>query len=173
VAPTVAAGDCSQLEDELKMLQWRLKLTENQLQGLAREHLGDPVEWPDEVAPMTSPDEFEAQLARAIEACDPGVRLIGTECAEPPCLAMLDIEDPKWHGKLINDCPEWHEHYSRSIASASGKVECPDGSTQRFQLIGASGSLVLGDPADETERKNRSKRFSARIDEIKRNWNCD
>ena len=73
----------------------------------------------------------------------------------------------------MNDCPEWNEPYGTFVSSASGSVECPDGGSQQFQLLGLPISTVIGDPADPTEHDNRTKRFKARVDETKRNWNCD
>ena len=175
-APDLASAtsdDCAELDKAHQMLKLQLRLTENQLQAISREYLGDPVQWPDEVAPLTAPDEFQDQLAKAIEACDVNVDVVGMDCNEPPCLAMLRGGEDGWYGDLVNDCPEWFEPFGTSVTSANGLVECPDGSTQSYKLLGVPSSVVLGEPTDNTDKENRTKRFHARIDEAKRAWRCD
>ena len=101
------------------------------------------------------------------------MEILGFDCTEPPCLAMLRPPRGNWWDDLVNLCPQWVDHYGSSVSSSSQSVTCGDGSKEHVQLLGWSRGLIDDThPMTDEETENATKRFRARIAEAKAAWRC-
>jgi hypothetical protein len=174
-APPVPAADMAapNVAAENAVLRKLLADQEAELQGT-------PVPWPSALPEALTPAGFERRVREAVSRCAPAVRVVSVECTEPPCLALLRAprgqspygDGRTWYDDLVNDCPAWTDAYTSEVAWASGTVDCADGTTDRYDVLGWSTALAP-DRFPAAERENRSKRFQTRIDEIRRGWTCD
>ena len=162
----------AELEAENRLLQ-------NLLQNQEIETSGTPIPWTDDIPAAYRPEAFERNVREAVATCAPNVEIVGFACSEPPCLVLLrppgpaSGDGPTWYDALVNTCPAWVDRYTSSVDSANGVATCPDGTEESYHLLGAS--YTLADPSrtfTREEQENRSKRFQARIREIKANWAC-
>ncbi|MBA2322324.1 MAG: hypothetical protein H0V89_14360 [Deltaproteobacteria bacterium] len=137
---------------------------------------GTPVAWPPGLPDALLPPSFEENIRAAVARCAPEVQIVAIDCSEPPCLAGLRVpagpQDRNWHQALVNECPLWTEPYTNAVATASGEAECADGTTQRYTVLGWSTHLAP-DAFPKSEQENRSKRFHARLEEIRLGWPCE
>lgn len=161
-------------DEKIRALEAQNALLQRMLEDLETELRGTPIPWTDDIPEALRPEAFERNVRAAIEACAPELEIVGFECSEPPCLAMLrSPPEYAWWDPLVNDCPAWRDHYTNAVASASGTATCPDGSTEPYQLLGWSRKLVEPEGGlDPAEKENANKRFTARIDEIAHSWPC-
>lgn len=169
-APTGPTGDLA--ADNARLTQENA-LLQTMLSDLELEYRGTPVAWTDDIPAVYRQPAFERTVRDAVAACAPDLDVVGFECSEPPCFALLRPSRDDWWDRLVNNCPAWRDAYTNSVSSASGTATCPDGTTERYQVLGWSYGLVAppgGFTAEDEE--NRGKRFTARIDEIERNWAC-
>ncbi|MEZ4235664.1 MAG: hypothetical protein R3F59_05780 [Myxococcota bacterium] len=143
------------------------------LEDLEVEYHGTPVPWGD-LPPVLREDAFRATVAEAVADCAPEVEVVGYECREPPCLAMVRAPAERaWWDALVVDCPPWVDAYGVGAVGGARRATCADGHQEVFQLVGWSPQLVEpegGYPTEEAE--NRVKRLAARTDEIARSWRC-
>lgn len=167
-----AAGRIAELEAESRLLH---ALLENQ----ETETNGTPIPWTNDLTRDYLPAAFERNLREAVATCAPDVEIVGFECSEPPCLAMLRPsgpaygDEPTWYDRLVNNCPAWVDHYTSSVSGANGSVECPGGTEEPYHLLGWSYTLADPDRVfTREEQENRGKRFQARLREIKDDWPC-
>ena len=171
-APPAPAPPEPDLAAENAILRKRLADREAELRGT-------PIPWPTDLPEALTPAGFEARVREAVATCAPEVEVLGVECSEPPCLALLRAprgrspygEGRTWYDDLVNDCPAWTEAYTSSVGWASGPVECDDGTTDRYNVLGWSSALAP-DLFPPEAQENLGKRFSSRVDEIRRAWFC-
>lgn len=179
-APAAARGLGSELEIAQATLAEReaeLELARATIAELERELYGVPLAWDDSIPTTHQPDFVTRNIERAMQECGVTARLVGFDCDEPPCFALLDTtpdpDDPgsNGHGALV-DCPAWKEPWGVSVSHASDQVTCPDGSTRRFSLISPGTERVDVDwetfltrertDEDRADAENRMKRMLAR-----------
>jgi hypothetical protein len=168
----VEGADVGALEDRAADLQREIDGLEQLARAYEEELYGAPCPWPDDLPAAVTPDGFRAQVRAAVDACGGEVDLVGFDCSEPPCLALLRPQEATWRDTLIHDCPQWHETYGKTTSGASFTVECEDGSEERVEMVGVPASDVLGDDA-VGEPGNLMKRLKARASDQELRWSCD
>ncbi len=159
------------LQSEIDILKAEKAVLEKLLADMQVEFKGTPISWTDDIPELLRPEAFKANVEEAIDDCEPDVELVGFDCTEPPCFAILRPDSADWWDGLVNSCPAWTDNYTSSVASASFNAVCADGSEERVQMLGWSSHL-LPDEGTAEDKENRNKRFSARIDETKLGWTC-
>jgi hypothetical protein len=169
--PAVPQAPGPVIPDRIAALEAENALLKTMLEQLETEYRGTPIPWPADLPEALTPAGFERNVRAALEQCAPDVELLGFECQEPPCFALLRPSKKDWWGRLVNQCPAWVDHYTNSVASASGSVQCEDGREEVYHMLGWSSQLLERELSEE-ERENQSKRFDARIDELRSNWKC-
>ena len=110
-------------------------------------------------------------MDRALGECDPDVDLVGFDCSEPPCLALLRIRSEDWRGKLITDCAPWSESFGTQTSGVSFPVTCTNGSVERAEMIGAPLHKVLGE-STQPQAEAMSRRLQARRLKQQMHWVC-
>ncbi len=174
VVPTGAPGerpDDRALEQRAADLQQEIDGLERLAQAYEEELYGTPIPWPDGVEATVSADGFRAQVQAAVDDCGGGVELVGFDCSEPPCFALLRPGGEGWREALIEQCPAWHETYGTTTSGAGFTVECEDGSEETVEMVGIPASQVLGDDAG-VEPGGLTKRLKARTTEQQLRWRC-
>ncbi len=132
---------------------------------------GPALAWPERVPHALSPSGFRDQVEVALGECDPDVDLIGIDCSEPPCLALLRIRSEDWRAQLVTECARWSEPFGTQTSGISFSVTCADGSGERAEMIGAPLPKVLGETADE-QAEAMSRRLEARMLAPQLHWVC-
>lgn len=163
----------SDQDEEIESLKLQNRLLESMIAAQQTEFFGEPIPWPAGMEAVWTPEGFEPQAVEAVEACAPDLEVVGFACEEPPCFMKLRTTDAEenWWGRLINDCPQWTDVYGNSVSSAKDNVTCDDGTEEMMQVVGWSYAK-LQEFAPDLEREHTSKRFQARLKEIKANWRC-
>jgi hypothetical protein len=88
-SPASAEPHCPEARNRLQRLQAQAHLLDEQLRGLRSEEValvGEPVDWPEDLAPGTGP-EMAAALADRLR--QDGFRVHQVECSEPPCMVSF------------------------------------------------------------------------------------
>lgn len=175
-APLVEQGTdpTSELRARNQELELQNQLLQRMLEDLEIEHRGTPIPWSDDLPEPLRPEAFERNVREALEDCAPDMELVGFECSEPPCFALLrPPERSDWWNDLVNECPAWRDNYTSSVSSASGQASCPDGSTERYQVLGWSSHLIEPEEGLPPEiGDNRLKRWRFRVEQIRSDWPC-
>ena len=153
-----------ELEGEIDTIEELARTYEEQLFGPA-------LAWPKQVPHALSSSGFRDQVEIALGECDPDVDLIGIDCSEPPCLALLRIRSEDWRAQLVTQCARWSEPFGTQTSGISFAVTCADGSGEQAEMIGAPLQKVLGENADE-QAEAMSRRLQARKLEPQLRWVC-
>ena len=152
-------------------LQKEIDATEKLARTYEEQLYGAPLAWPKQVPYALSWPGFRDQVDRALGECDPDVDLVGFDCSEPPCLALLRIRSEDWRGKLITECAPWSQAFGTLTSGVSFSVTCTHGSEERAEMIGAPLHKVLGESA-EPQAEAMSRRLQARRLKQQIRWVC-
>jgi hypothetical protein len=160
------------LASRVRELEAQNELLQELLEGVELELRGAPVPWSDELPDVLRPAAFERTVRDAVASCAPAAAIVGFECSEPPCLALLrGVAGPIQ--ALVADCPAWRDRYGSGAVAAAGRADCLDGGEERYQVLGWSDRLI--EPTEgypREKRENLDKRMAARLEEIERSWRC-
>jgi hypothetical protein len=154
----------AELQGEIDTIDELRRTFEEQLFGPA-------LAWPRQVPHELSEAGFRDQVEIALGGCDPDVDLIGFDCSEPPCLALLRIRSEDWRAQLVTGCAPWSRSFGTQTSGISFSVACADGSEERAEMIGAALQKVLGEAADE-QAEAMSRRLQARMLGPQLAWVC-
>ena len=160
------------LERENQRLNTELAAAGHIMDTLELEAYGVAPAWPDDVPDVLGPAGFGDQVRKAVDECQPGVDLIGVDCSEPPCLAVLREVGDGWWNQLVNTCPSWTEPYGSGTTMQSGKVDCGDGTTEGYVMLGSSRSSEFIDNPSPDDPRNGMKRMNARAETWRGSWDC-
>ncbi len=154
----------AELQGEIDTIDELARAYEEQL-------FGPPLAWPGQVPRELSEAGFRDQVELALGECDPDVDLIGFDCDEPPCLAVLRIRGEDWRAELIDRCAPWAEPFGTQTSGISFAVTCADGSEEQAEMLGVPLHKVLGEADDEQEGA-MARRLEARKLEPQLRWAC-
>lgn len=149
-------------ENELRMARAAKELYEQQL-------FGDPIPWPETIPEAFQPGVFQRTMGDVMQDCE--AELVGFECDEPPCIAMLRGDDPQYLGPLLERCPGWAEQFGERSSGLHTNIDCDDGRSERVYLVSPSPFGVLFADDDEV-RTNFGKRRRLRYQQIELDWEC-
>ncbi len=161
-----------EIEAAAEELRTELAAQRRYVENLEIEAYGIAPTWAEGVPPELSEEAFGEQVAKAIEACDPGVELVGVDCEEPPCLAVLRPLEEGWWDRLVNTCPEWTEAYGSNTSMQSGKVDCGE-TMEEYYLLGSYRSKEWTIEPDTEDTWNAVKRMNARAQTWVGSWDCE
>lgn len=119
--------------------------------------MAEPLTWGG-VDGRFSPEVFEVEAPAVLDAC-PAFRLVGTDCSEPPCVAVVTTGDPTAH---LARCEAWAQAYGRALTNLSVQVDCGD--TQ------VSASLVTSHDAVIATADDMRAVVSSRLVERAQHW---
>ena len=138
---------------------------------LAEEAYGVPVPWPDDTPEQYGADTVGRVIPEMAETCGLPIELANLECDEPPCIAALRILGPLDLGELTH-CPAWADRYGAAMSGTSGmEIDCGDRTTENGMFL-ATPWTEFYDSLDAEERENWHKRFRARQNDLKKQWEC-
>lgn len=188
------AGEQPEIEG-LKRQAQELKTKAIMLESLAdsfQEYKREPpLPWPEGIPEQYLPEQFRAIVARGLEEIRAPVDLVGFECDESPCIAMLRMREG--YISKINNSKIWRENYGKGVTGSPVSVDCPDGSEERIELVAAEWNM-RHDPKkmspeeykramqQETHRlirgrlteeeAQRGKRLTLRMRRLRLFWEC-
>jgi len=134
--------------------------------GYQGQLFGIPQPWPADTPAHLAPQGFQDLLARSMDACKVPAELVGFDCEEVPCIAMLRPGERGWIWSLIRDCPEWAERFRRVPLRTDFWADCGPGETEHVVLLSPFWADFPGD------RENLDKRLGARFSQIRDRWRC-
>lgn len=160
-------------EEELERLRAKVALQEYLLEGFEGEVYGELVAWPAATDENESfmPDSFQRNVNAAIEACSPPAELVGVDCSEPPCMALLRTAGDRWYEALVNSCAAWSDRYGSAVTLATVEVTCGDGRTESVAMLSPYWEAIVS-PSDPTARENMRKRLRVRRAQVRAEWVC-
>jgi hypothetical protein len=160
-----------QLSRQVKQLEQRLSFGKVLIKGYQTEFEGEPLQWSAEIPEIFSPDHFKATVDQAMKQCDVPGELIKIDCQEPPCVAIILIDESKVEESGWVDsfkCPAWNKTYS-SMANRLWSASCPDGSHEVFSMLTSPFDFKKM-TAQEVE--NWFKRYTTRGKSLELSWKC-
>jgi|GEM_PF-7102644 len=124
-------------------------------------------DWED-APPELGPAGFPDALRDAVDQCKPQVTVLDIDCQEPPCLAVLQVLDPKWRTQLVERCPPWQETFGPNLILATDQMRCAE-STLDLAVVGSARTWdhidrPAGDDALDARMQLRLDRARADID---------
>jgi hypothetical protein len=179
------------LKKRVGELEAKAAFQEAVVEGYRQDKYGTPIPWPDRIPGQYKQEEFQSIINQAIIEAEAPVDLVGFDCKEPPCIALLRRHDGRSSSGLAQT-KIWKDNYGGSVRSGySGFVDCGDGRKERIILESpywdwktdpktlppGAYDQQLRDKIKKgfvqtEEEKNRTKRMRARWDEILSNWRC-
>ena len=159
------------LQARIADLKAELEMQKKDIRWLEREMYGTPIPWPDDVDEKYRPEVFKRDFAQIAEECGLPQDLVGFDCDEPMCHAIMkrpagphETGDTPWYFS----CAAWTDLYGAGVTSASGTVECADGSSEGYLLLGP-----IWEDLAEDDKANYTKRRWTRWHEVKNEWVCE
>jgi len=160
----ILRDNVGQLENELRMARAAKELYE-------RELFGDPIAWPETIPEEFQPGVFQRAVQEAMEDCE--AALVGFECEEPPCIALLRNDDPEFSGPFTERCPGWVEQFGDRSSGMHTHIDCGDGRSERVHMVSPSPYGTLIDDEDDEARTNYGKRRRLRYQQLENGWECE
>ena len=160
-APDQPAGDCP--DDALRACEKKLALAEAVFRAQEHEKVGDPVPFPDGLAPQYRPEGFEDAVRDTMRACPrPARRLARIDCNEFPCMAffMHDQGADDQDGE-IPPCERWTELFGPMGGMAGDQFMTESG------LVELSMRSVAPIEAEPSFDPNNQLRWTKRLEEGK------
>ncbi len=156
--------DCPEPEEGLTRCEREVALRDRVIESLERDLYGEPIDWPEEVPERFDPAFFEREVPRILEDCGASESLVEIDCEEPPCIVMLR---PGEEMSLLSQCAAWNDTYGSTISMATGKVDCPSGTEERYVSMSP-----YWEGLGEQEQENYATRMGARWKQIEIDWPC-
>ena len=153
-----------QLEAEVDQLQARLDAS-----GVRPP--AQPVAWPDGRPEKFTEAGLRGLLEQGLQDCDVPAELVGFECGEPPCVALLRTSDDGWHDALVNNCATWTEAYGTTVSMDTGRADCGGGDEEAYALL-SPYDHEWREELDKEESGNLGDRLQERWAAIKADWEC-
>lgn len=112
--------------------------------ALWRHKFGEPLPWIGTAEEKYHPSKFRRVLFSALEHCGAGLKLVDLECAEPPCIALVEFSTEQQLLPAFTQCKPWVSEYGDAVTVTSNPVQCPG-----IKAIGA----VAPDITDELRER--------------------
>jgi len=158
-APDQPANDPS--EDALRACETKLALAEAVFRAQEHDKVGDPVPFPDGLAPQYTPEGFEDAVRDTMRACPrPARRLARVDCNEFPCMAFF-VHDQGADEEDVSPCERWTELFGPMGGMATDQFVTKDG------LVGFSMQSVAPIDAEPSFDPNNQLRWTKRLEEGK------
>lgn len=162
--------DVAAMRAHLEQLQQDTETYLALARGYEQELFGDPLLWTDDIDTRFEPQIFEPYVRNVLANCEIEMELVGFDCSEPPCYALMIGEDVS---RSIADCPRWQDLYGGTVSESNLTVTCSDGSTMQGVMV-APYIPSLWDDQDGAQgfESNRWKRFSKRTTDAQLRIEC-
>lgn len=161
----VAARDERLTASEARSRSGDFAFRDAQITGLTVRLGGGLAPWSGVTSPHERPSQFYADLQDARVACGLRTHVVGVECSEPPCIALLrQVEGDV--PAAIAACASWAEVLPQPRIDVS-KVACTSGREEVVLLV----SPAAGERAPEVAAAEDA-RLEARRAAIREGWRC-
>ena len=150
-------------DDALRVCETKLALAEAVFRAQEHEKVGDPVPFPDGLAPQYRPDGFEDAVRDTMRACPrPARRLARIDCNEFPCMAFF-VHDQGADDQNVEipPCDRWTELFGKVGGMASDQFITDNG------LVGFSMQSVAPIEVEPSFDANNQLRWTKRLEEGK------
>jgi hypothetical protein len=169
--PAATRAPAPAAEERVRELEAEVSELQRRLESAGVRPPAAPVAWPE-----GRPDKFteaglRASMQTALESCDVPAELVGLECAEPPCIAMLRTTSDGWHDALVNSCPAWNDTYGTTVSMDDGKVDCGGGESESVALL-SPYDHEWREELDKDASGNVGQRLQERWTAIRGDWDC-
>ncbi len=142
-----------------------LAFRDAQIGGLTVRLGGGLAPWKGVLAAHERPSRFYEDLVAARTACPLRANVVGVECSEPPCIALLrQVEGDV--AAAIADCPSWAAVLP-SPRVESSKIACPSGREEVVLFV----SPAAGERTPEVAAVEDA-RLALRRAALKDGWRC-
>lgn len=158
-------SDLESTKKRVEKLDQELSKQNIQLNQLAIKTYGQIVPWSENTPQKHRPEEFQNIVSRTIDECELPLELIGFDCHEPPCLAVMRILSPELN--ILNTCPVWNNTYGDKINQRHATMDCGDGRTERAAIVRS-----IWTDAAAADPFNNAKRIEQRQKAIISGWQC-
>jgi hypothetical protein len=148
-------------DDALRACEAKLALAEAVFRAQEHEKVGDPVPFPDGLAPQYRPEGFEDAVRDTMRACPrPARRLARIDCTEFPCMAFF-MHDPGADEEDVPPCERWTDLFGPMGGMATDQFMTKDG------LVGFSMQSVAPIDVEPSVDPNNQLRWTKRLEEGK------
>jgi hypothetical protein len=128
---------------------------------------GTMLAWPDDTPPAHRPEQVQSTLSDVLDGCELPAQLTGFDCQEPPCLAVMRLNDPGAFRTGYKHCPQWNERFGGKYSMKNIRAPCKDGRTETIAIF-----HMVWDDLNESPGENLHKRISRRREMIESGWKC-
>jgi hypothetical protein len=152
-------------DDALRECEAKLAFASGILRAQEHEKIGDPVPFPDGLAPQYGPEGFEDAVSEAMRACpDSGLHLARVDCSEYPCMAFFTQPENSWNHAIedLRSCAAWRDQFGKMGGQANDSFMTDDGVVE-FSMASVSAEQELGEMGDQ----NSTTRWTNRLDQGK------
>jgi hypothetical protein len=162
-------------------VEGELSAARDRIAELELELYGTPTVWPDDTPYLADPDNYAREFARAVDECDVPVDVVGYDCSEPPCYAILRRDESDFSGSAawwntMNECPYWQQRYARGVGMSTDSIDCEDGHLEEFTMLAVAPvddpDWLISAASDRSELENFSKRIEVRRRSARDAWHC-
>ena len=167
---TPRSSEADQLRERVAQLEDQVALHRRLEEAYEQELYGEPIPWTSDLPDDFQPELFKMKVAEAMTDCQ--ADLVGFECDEPPCLALLRGHDPGYNGSLNARCPGWVTHFGETSSGYHTSIDCGDGRTERVHMVSPFPYGTLFAEDDDEARSNHRKRRQQRYAQIELGWEC-
>jgi hypothetical protein len=151
----------------LEVLRAELIAQEKLLEEYQHRIHGTVLDWPADTPPAHRPEQVQSTLSNVLDACELPAHLSGFDCHEPPCLAVMRLDDPESFRNGYKRCPEWNEHIGSRYSMKNVLASCGDGRTETIAIF-----HMVWDDLNKSQGENLHKRISRRREIIESTWKC-
>jgi len=151
----------------IEILRAELEAQEKLLAEYQHRIHGTVLDWPVDTPPAHRPEQLQSTLSDILDACELPARLAGFDCHEPPCLAVLRLDDPESFRSGYKQCPDWNEHIGGRYSMKNMQASCGDGRTETIAVF-----HMVWDDLNKSQGANLHKRISRRREIIESTWKC-
>ncbi len=169
-APRTESSSPQSDAEQILSLQGEVELLRGMLRGQELAATGEAIPWPEDRPERFRQAGYRAALEEAIDSCAPPVELVGLDCDEPPCVALLRTGQD-WHDALVNRCPTWRDRYGTTVSQSVGEIDCEDGSTEQIAMLSPYDE-EWEDGLGKEELGEVRQRLRHRWEQLRGDWTC-
>jgi hypothetical protein len=159
--------ELSKLAQKISELEKKVSLQDEFLKELKVELQGTLISWPDQVPEFFQAAAFQEIVDRTLDECEISANLVGFDCEEPPCLAVLRLVSKDHERNRLSECPIWQQHYGPRITQKHIRIECGDGRTEDVAFVHNFWDSIYA-----IHGGNLHKRIEQRRKQIESSWQC-
>lgn len=166
------ASEQERLARQVEALEQKLSFGRILIKGYESELEGQPLSWTKDIPEEFTPTRFQNVVEKVFKECDLPGELVRIDCKEPPCLALIRIDETKaervgWDFK--SDCRPWNDAYRWGTLFTHQLAKCPDDEHEVFGILTAPS---MRQNSTDGEIENIFLRVENRWKEIAESLGC-